>query len=63
MYKNKNRGRFLSCKNNFVKYLFDNKIQTNLQNINKNIDEIDKIKKELITFVPISNEFINNLFN
>ena len=42
---------------------FDNKIQTNLQNINKNIDEIDKIKKELITFVPISNEFINNLFN
>lgn len=42
---------------------FDNKIQTNLQNINKNIDEIDKIKKEIITFVPISNEFINNLFN
>lgn len=43
----------------------DNKIQTNSQNINKNknIDEIDKIKKEIITFVPISNEFINSLFN
>ena len=41
----------------------DNKIQTNSQNINKNIAEIDEIKKEIITFVPISNEFINNLFN
>lgn len=41
----------------------DNKIQTNSQNININIAKIDEIKKEIITFVPISNEFINNLFN
>ena len=41
----------------------NDKIQTNLQNINKNIDDINEIKKEIITFVPVSNEYINNLFN
>ena len=41
----------------------NNKIQTNLQNINKNMDDINEIKKEIITFVPVSNEYINNLFN
>lgn len=41
----------------------DDKIQTNLQNINKNMDDINEIKKEIITFVPISNEYINNLFD
>ena len=50
-------------KQTLINNQLDNKIQTNLQNINKNIDEIDKIKREIITFVPISNEFINNLFN
>lgn len=39
------------------------KVQTNLQSINKTIAEIDEIKKEIIAFVPISNELINNLFN
>ena len=41
----------------------NDKIQTNLQNINKNMDDINEIKKEIITFVPVSNEYINNLFN
>lgn len=41
----------------------NDKIQTNLQNINKNINDINEIKKEIITFVPVSNEYINNLFN
>lgn len=41
----------------------NDKIQTNLQNINKNMDNINEIKKEIITFVPVSNEYINNLFN
>lgn len=50
-------------KQTLINNQLDNKIQTNLQNINKNTDEIDKIKREIITFVPISNEFINNLFN
>ena len=30
---------------------------------NKNINDINEIKKEIITFVPVSNEYINNLFN
>lgn len=41
----------------------NDKIQTNLQNINKSMDDINEIKKEIITFVPVSNEYINNLFN
>lgn len=41
----------------------NDEIQTNLQNINKNMDDINEIKKEIITFVPVSNEYINNLFN
>lgn len=41
----------------------NDKIQTNLQNTNKNMDDINEIKKEIITFVPVSNEYINNLFN
>ena len=41
----------------------NDKIQTNLQNINKNMNDINEIKKEIITFVPVSNEYINNLFN
>lgn len=55
-------NKILENQTSINKQLID-KIQTNSQNIYKNTDEINEIKKEIITFVPVSNEFINNLFN